>query len=66
MKKDLALLEASIRNYWEMEFSETRFPEKMFNACMMIAHGQADGMTPSALAHLLHTYVMHLREIRKK
>jgi hypothetical protein len=66
MKKDLALLEESIRNYWEMEFSETRFPEKMYNASMMLAHGHADGMSPSALAHLLHSYVMHLKEIRKR
>ncbi len=66
MKKDLALLEQSIRNYWDMEFSGTRFPEKMFNACMMLAYGHADGMSPSALAHLLHSYVMHLKETRKR
>jgi hypothetical protein len=66
MKRDLALLEESIRNYWEMEFCETRFPEKIFNACMMLAHGQADGMPPSALAHLLHSYVMHLYAIKKR
>jgi hypothetical protein len=66
MKKDLEVLEEGIRNYWEMEFCETRFPEKTFNACMMLAHGQADGMSPSALAHLLHSYVLHLKEIRKR
>lgn len=66
MKKDLEAVEDGIRNYWEMEFGETRFPEKMFNACMMVAHGHADGMSPSALAHLLHSYVLHLKEIRKR
>lgn len=56
----------SIRNCWEMEFNKTRFPETMFNACMMLAHGHADGMSPSALAHLLHSYLMHLKKIRKR
>lgn len=66
MRKKLKAVEEGIRNYWEMEFGETRFPEKMFNTFLMLAHGQADGMSPSALAHLLHSYVVHLKEIRKR
>jgi len=66
MKKDLKAVEDGIRNYWELEFGETRFPEKMFNTFLMLAHGYADGMSPSALAHLLHSYVLHLKDIRKR
>lgn len=65
MKKDLALLEESIRNYWALEFSETRFPEKMFDAFLMLTHWRAKGWSPSALAHLLHSYITNL-EIRKR
>lgn len=66
MKKDLHSVEKGIRDYWEMEFGETRFPEKMFNTFMMLAHGHAEGKSPSALAHLLHSYVLHLKESRKR
>ena len=66
MKKDLKAVEDGIRYYWELEFGETRFPEKMFNTFLMLSHGYADGMSPSALAHLLHSYVLHLKDIRKR
>ena len=66
MKKDLNSAEKGIRKYWEMEFGETRFPEKIFNAFLMLAHGHTNGMSPSALAHLLHSYVLHLKESRKR
>lgn len=66
MKRDLKVVEDGIRTYWELEFGETRFPEKMFNAFLMLAHGHRNGMSPSALAHLLHSYVVHLKESRKR
>lgn len=66
MKKDLRSVEDGIRNYPQMEFGETRFAEKMLNTFLMLAHRQADGMSPSALTHLLHRYVVYFKGIRKR
>jgi hypothetical protein len=67
MKNDLKAVEAGIRKYWDMEFGETPFPEKMFNTFLMLSHAfYTDGMSPSAMAHLLHSYVSHLKESRKR
>jgi hypothetical protein len=65
-KKALDQLEERIRRYWEMEFPNTRFPTTLFDTYRMLAHGYADGMSPSALAHLLHSFVIHLRTLRKR
>lgn len=66
MKTDLDVLEERIKDYWALEFSKTRFPEKIFDAFLMLTHWRAEGWSPSALAHLLHAYLVHFKEIRQR
>lgn len=65
-KQDLDELEEGIRRYWEMEFPQTRFPTTLFDSYCMLTHGYAEGMSPSALAQLLHSFVIHLRTLRQR
>ena len=61
MKSDLDDLERGVRHYWQSEFCETRFPETLFDAFLILARVRDEGHSPSALAHLLHSYLIHLK-----
>ncbi len=65
MKSDLDDLERRVRHYWGIEFCETKFPDTLFDAFLMLTRAQEEGHSPSALAHLLHSYLIRLKRIRK-
>lgn len=65
MTNDLDQFEAAVKKYWTMEFSKTRFPTQMFDGFLMLTRAREEEQSPACIAHLLHAYLIHLRQIRK-
>lgn len=65
MKNNLNEIERGVRHYWSFEFCETKFPDTLFDAFLMLSHAKDEGLSASAMAHLLHSYLIHLKRIRQ-